>query len=583
VTIAEINLTLIWDVISQIDIGPHGQAYVIDAQGRLIAHRDISLVLRNTDFSQLAQVKSTRDRSNASTVQAVDGEDIHGRAVLASYAPVAPLDWLLFVELPKDDAYAPIYRSILLSILLLMAGIVWAAMAGLLLARRMIDPIRKLRIGAMRIGGGDLGHRIGIETRDELESVGDHFNSMAAQLQESYASLEHRVAERTRDLEFANAAKSRFLAVASHDLRQPLHALRLFVAQLRSPLKPRERTKTIERVDSAVGEMAEMFDSLLDISKLDAGILAPTISDFPIARLLQKVEATFEQTAREKGLRLRVVQTGAWVRSDAMLLERILFNLVSNAVRYTSRGGIIVGCRRRGGMMRIEVCDSGPGIPEDQRQNIFGEFVQLPTQHRERYGGLGLGLAIVDRLRQLLGHEIELISIVGRGSRFAIMASVVEESATSVETTDLPPPAAFAAHGGIVLVIDDSPMVQEGMAGLLDTWGYSVLTAGSAEDAFIQLAKRQRPDLIISDYHLQNGETGIDTIERMNAELNASIPSILISGDTSPERLRDAQDRGYILLHKPVDPMRLRAVMLKLIREHVDRKDADKASETIAS
>src|SRR6266851_5683183 len=206
---------------------------------------------------------------------------------------------------------------------------------------------------------------------------------------------------RTSELELANTAKSRFLAMASHDLRQPLHALGLFVAQLRLPLKPRERAKTIERVDATRKEMDEMFNSLLDISKLDAGVLTPKIVDFSIARLLQKIETTFDQAAREKGLRLRVMRSNAWVRSDALLLERILLNLVSNAMRYTSRGGITVGCRRRGDMLRIEVWDSGPGIPEGHRQNIFGEFFQLPTQERDRYGGLGLGLAIVDRLRRL--------------------------------------------------------------------------------------------------------------------------------------------------------------------------------------
>src|SRR5262249_44816744 len=202
-------------------------------------------------------------------------------------------------------------------------------------------------------------------------------------------------ANKSRQLELANTAKSRFLAIASHDLRQPLHALGLFVAQLRAPLERAERAKTVERVDAAVREMSEMFNSLLDISKLDAGVLMPKIVKFPIARLLQKIETTFDQAAREKGLRLRVVRSDAWVRSDALLLERILLNLVSNAMRYTMHGGVIVGCRRRGEMLRIEVWDSGPGIPEDHRQSIFGEFFQLPTQERDRYGGLGLGLPLV--------------------------------------------------------------------------------------------------------------------------------------------------------------------------------------------
>ena len=397
-------------------------------------------------------------------------------------------------------------------------------------------------------------------------------------LRRAQIELERKVAERTRELELANAAKSRFLAMASHDLRQPLHALGLFVAQLRTPLKSGERTKTIERVDATRKEMVEMFNSLLDISRLDAGILTPKITEFPIARLLQTIERRFDQATREKGLRLRVRRSDAWVRSDAMLLERILLNLASNAVRYTLRGGIIVGCRRRGEMLRIEVWDSGPGIPEDQKQNIFGEFFQLTVPERSRYGGLGLGLAIVDKLRLLLNHQIDLASTVGRGSRFAILVPMADECVTSIEPVGSPHPAAFAVEGKVILVIADAPTVQEGTGGLLGKWGYSVLTAGSDEAALIRLAERQqRPDLIISDYHLASGKTGIRAIEQINAAFGSSIPAILTSGDTTPEPLRNAKDRGYILLHKPVDPMRLRAVMHEFFRDHDDRRDTGAA------
>lgn len=388
-------------------------------------------------------------------------------------------------------------------------------------------------------------------------------------LRRAQIELERRVAERTQELELANAAKSRFLAMASHDLRQPLHALGLFVAQLRTPLNSGERTKTIERVDAARKEMDEMFNSLLDISRLDAGMLTPKITEFPIARLLQKLETTFNQATREKGLQLRIWRSNAWVRSDAMLLERILLNLVSNAVRYTLRGGIIVGCRRRGETLRIEVWDTGPGIPEDQKQNIFGEFFQVPAQERNRSGGLGLGLAIVDRLRLLLNHRIDLASRVGRGSRFAIELPMVDECATSTAPVDSPYPGAFSAEGKLILVIADAPMVKEGTIGLLGNWGYSVLTAESDEAALMRVAQRQqRPDLVISDYHLASGKIGIRAIEQINAAFGSSIPAILISGDTAAEPLHDANERGYILLHKPVDPMRLRAVMHELFRDH---------------
>ncbi|MDH2354170.1 MASE1 domain-containing protein [Bradyrhizobium sp. SSUT18] len=396
-------------------------------------------------------------------------------------------------------------------------------------------------------------------------------------LRRAQIELERKVAERTQELELANAAKSRFLAMASHDLRQPLHALGLFVAQLRTGSG--ERIRTIELVDATRKEMDEMLNSLLDMSRLDAGILIPTITEFPIARLLQKIETTFDQATRETGLRLRVRRSDAWVRSDAMLLERILLNLVSNAVRYTLRGGIIVGCRRRGQMLRIEVWDSGSGIPEDQKQNIFGEFFQLAARDRNRYGSMGLGLAIVDRLRLLLNHPIDVASTVGRGSRFAILVPMAEERDSSTEPVDSPHPAAFAVEGKVVLVIIDAPIVQEGTVGLLGRWGYTVLTTGSDEVALIRLAeRRQRPDLIISDYHLASGKTGIGAIEQINAAFGSSIPAILISGDTAPEPAREAKDRGYVMLHKPVDPMRLRAVMHELFMDHDDRRDDRSAS-----
>jgi len=390
-------------------------------------------------------------------------------------------------------------------------------------------------------------------------------SSLAIQNARLFAEIDNK----SRQLELANTAKSRFLAMASHDLRQPLHAMTLFVAQLRTVLEPEERAKAVERVGETVREMTEMFNSLLEISKLDAGVLTPRIVEFPIARLLQKIEATFEQAAREKGLRLLIVRSDAWVRSDVLLLERILLNLVSNAMRYTLRGGVVIGCRRRGNMLRIEVWDSGPGIPEGDRQNIFGEFFQLPTSERDRYGGLGLGLAIVDRLRRLLNHEIELTSTVDRGSRFTIVVPTAAPGLTSVETVRAPDPAAFAFEGKLVLIIDDVPIVLEGTGGLLRKWGYSVITARSEEAALAELFEQeQRPDLIISDYHLANGKTGIGAVERIGAVFDASIPTILISGDTAPERLRDARDKGYILLHKPLDPMRLRAVMHQLFRDH---------------
>jgi signal transduction histidine kinase len=566
VSVAEVNLKLIWDVISQIKVGEHGKAYLVDAQGRLIADPDISLVLRNTDLSSLVQVRAARASSaNGQEYPVKEATDLSGRRVLTAYAPVAPLGWTVFVEMPLDEAYAPLYASMLRIGALLAVGLLLAVIAGLVLARRMVVPIQTLRKGAARIGSGDLGQRISIKTGDELEALGDQFNRMAVQLQDSYRTLEYKVEERTRQLELANAAKSRFLAAASHDLRQPLHALGLFLARLRAETNREERERLLGRIDAAVIAMNELFNALLDISKLDGGV-SLNKTDFPVTRLLRRVEATFADTAREKGLRLRVVSSSLWVRSDFILLERILLNLVSNAVRYTRTGGIVMGCRHRGAFLRIDVCDSGIGIAEDQQKNIFSEFYQVAGAERlENGSGLGLGLAIVERLGRLLDHPIELISRVGRGSRFSVSVPIVgaaaETAPVSRATTSFDP-----LNGKFVLVIDDDERVLESMRGLLHGWGCRVVTADSGVAALSALADHgEGPDLIVSDYRLANGSTGITAIEQVRRVVGGSIPAILVTGDTAPERLRDASASGFQLLHKPVPPMTLRALLSRLL------------------
>ena len=567
VIVGQVNLKFIWEVVSQIKSGTRGYAFVVDSSGRLIADPDISLVLRNTDMSRLPQVQAARvPQADADKpFAAVDRQD---KPVLSAHATVTPLSWLVFVELPIAEAYAPLYSSITRSAGLLLAALALAFFTSLLFARRMVIPIRALQEGAMRIGRGDLTQRIAIKTNDELEALGDEFNKMAAQLQESYATLERKVEERTRQLELANLAKSRFLAAASHDLRQPLHALGLFVAQLHGRMRAGERRRIVTRIDAALSAMNELFNALLDISKLDAGVLTPSIAEFPVAKLLERVDTTFTGAAREKGLSLRVVSSRAWVRSDFILLERIVFNLVSNAVRYTSSGGVVVGCRKRGVNLRIEVWDSGPGVPQDQQQNIFGEFYRLGAPGDDRRSGLGLGLAIVDRLCQLLDHSVRLTSILGKGSCFSV---VVPRVAARPEIGESPAPAhplMDASDRKLVVVIDDDPLVLEGMCGLFRSWGYHLLVAGTDDEALAGIADRDRPpDLIVSDYHLSGGKTGIEVIEALRRTLSVEIPAFLVSGDTSPELLRQARASGYHLLHKPVDPMTLRAMVSYVLRE----------------
>ena len=386
-------------------------------------------------------------------------------------------------------------------------------------------------------------------------------------LRMTLAQRNRELAERNREVERANLAKSRFLAVASHDLRQPLHALNLFAAQLRDQTDPTERARLVARIDAAIDSMNELFNALLDISKLDAGVLAPDITEFPVGHLLGRLETTFAATAREKGLRLRVVPSRAWVRSDAILLERILLNLVSNAIRYTSRGGIVVGCRRRGDRVRLEVWDSGIGLAEDQHRNIFGEFYQVGAPAPGQRAGLGLGLSIVDGLCRLLDHPIDLASRPGAGSRFAVSVPCASARQAPVEPAVTFDAIANPARDKLIVVVDDDALVLDGMRGLLQGWGCRVVAAGSDDAALAGLAAHQgHPNLIISDYLLANGRTGVDVIERLRGVFAVPIPAFLISGDTTSERMRDADARGLPLLHKPVSPMALRSMVNQLLR-----------------
>jgi two-component system, sensor histidine kinase len=434
-----------------------------------------------------------------------------------------------------------------------------ALVLGYAISGSLIGPVTQVETRLSQIAAGDFSRYVRIRNRDELGALAANVNRMSEELGRLY-----------RKLEEADLAKSRFLAAASHDLRQPLHALTLFVTQLRGEKNRAEKTRLIGRIDAAVAAMNELFNELLDISRLDAGVLVPSILEFPVNQLLDRIEMTFAAAAREKGLRLQVVSHNAWIRSDFILLERILFNLVSNAIRYTEAGGVVVGCRRRASALRVEVWDSGIGIPQDQHRNVFGEFYQVPAVARDSRGGLGLGLAIVERLCRLLGHPIELTSAPGQGSRFFISVPLTVPVAS---TAHPPQPAIDHARGKSVVVIDDDALVLDGMCGVLKSWGCNVVTATSGDAALAALLERQ-PDIIISDYHLRDGKTGFEVIESIRRAFGTSIPAFVISGDTAPERLREARASGYYLLHKPVLPMTLRSVVSQLLKDQEAVEDS---------
>lgn len=399
--------------------------------------------------------------------------------------------------------------------------------------------------------------------------------TIAESLRLRFANMDlvRELTAKKEEAEQASAAKSRFLASASHDLRQPLHTVGLFVDVLDQRVRDSEGRIIINNIRSSLNSLEDLFRALLDISKLDAGVFLPRIQDFPINLLLDRLRTDYAPLAEEKGLALRVVPSGLMVRSDPLLLDRLLRNLISNAVNYTCRGGIVIGCRRRAARARIQVWDSGIGIPDDKQSEIFQEFYQIDNPERDRDKGLGLGLAIVDRIARLLGHRLELRSRPESGSVFSVEIPAVDSGSPRDEQDAVPKPESGGVDlaGCFMVVVEDDRAVLEATRKLLEEWGCRVLAAVSADEALQQLARdAARPDLIVADYRLPEGNTGVQVIRRLRAELKADIPGILVTGDTASSSLRDIQISGYPLLHKPVRPAKLRALLSYALRERCE-------------
>ncbi|HVZ01809.1 MAG TPA: PAS domain-containing protein [Dongiaceae bacterium] len=383
-------------------------------------------------------------------------------------------------------------------------------------------------------------------------------------------SLERRVTQRTAELEAAraraeeaNIGKTRFIAAASHDLLQPLHAVRLFVAALAERYRGDE---LVAKVDLGLGAVEALLDALLDIAKLDAGAIKPEKRPVPIGPLLQSLAEAFAPVAKQSGIALRLVDTAAWADTDPALLRRILQNYLSNAIRY-GRGGtrprVLLGCRRRGAALLIEVRDNGPGIPEHQQATIFQEFTRLRPTDDAGERGLGLGLAIVDRVARMLGHPQHLRSAPGKGAAFAIEVPLAGSEARAGAT-----PAAEEARAGalsrapFVACIDDSAQVLDGMTALLESWGCTVAAAPDADHLLAALGGGERPDLLLIDLHLGDDHPdGIQELTKLRTAWGAGVPVALITADRDAAVAARARALGLDILLKPVKPAKLRALL----------------------
>ncbi len=411
-------------------------------------------------------------------------------------------------------------------------------------------------------GGGFVTSYTDITSHKELER----------QLRSANETLELRVQQRTHELEQAkreaeeaNFSKTQFLAAASHDLMQPLNAASLFASALAQKTQNSELQDLAENVVLSLQAADALINSMLEASRLNARVVAPKREVFYLRELFEQLDREFTVLAEQRQLDFRVLHTRLAVFTDSHLLRRILQNFLSNAVRYTGRGGVLLGCRRHGNYLRIEVWDTGPGIPQDKRREIFQEFRRLKTpEHNTSEKGLGLGLAIAERIARLLDHPIHLRSWVGRGSVFSIdvpLGEVADIASAAVPTAVV---SLGNTLGLSVLCIDNEPNVLAGMQALLEGWGCIVSTAVDETRALQALHQRQ-PDLIVVDYQLDDGVTGLEVARALMVAAGKELPVLVVTANNTEDIRRLTEDSGYLFMAKPVKPARLRALMSSLL------------------
>jgi signal transduction histidine kinase len=457
-----------------------------------------------------------------------------------------------------------------------LGGLLFGSVLAVRIGRGVIQPILRVSRMIERIGGGELSVRGEVRPDDPLRDLQQGLNQMAEHLQQGRDELERRVTLATAELrtkkeeaETATRAKSRFLAAASHDLRQPIHALGMFVARLAQLPHDRETRHLIGNLEASVRAMQDLLDALLDISRLDADAVRVQLQPVPLGPLFEQLRGALMPVATDKGLRLRVRDSALWVQSDPTLLHRILLNLVSNALRYTGHGGVLVGCRRsRGGShLWLEVWDTGVGIPVEHQQDIFREFYQIGNPERDRSKGLGLGLNIVDRTARLLGHELKLCSVPGHGTRFRIELPLAPAGDLQALMAAAEQPQQVDDVRGLrILVIEDDRQSAQALRGLLDSWGCVVAVVEGLQGALTVVDGGFVPDLVLSDFRLRAGESGMQTLHSLRTQLERPLPACLMSGDTDPELIQSCRDAGLPLLHKPVRPAKLRTLIRRLAR-----------------
>jgi signal transduction histidine kinase/CheY-like chemotaxis protein len=573
------DLSVLTEAALRIDRDVRGAA-IVDVRGAVMAH---SGTLSQSDWPTLVRIDGHRLPQDVLLFVApvlrssLPVDDIYGGAPALPAASPQLLGHVV-VEMSLRQVSNKSERLIGIGVLIALLGSALGGWLALRIARGVTGPALEASEVVERIGAGDLTARMATGSAGALRSLATGINGMAERIGVTQDELRARVAEATADLrrakeaaEHATIAKSHFLAAASHDLRQPLHALGLFVSALAQSRAVKQEPELVAHIQSAVETLQNLLDAILDISRLDGGNVVPNIGNFPLGHVLDSLGQDLSLLASQKGLRLKLRSTRLWVRSDERIVERILLNLVGNALRYTRTGGVLVSCRRRRrrDVLIVEVWDTGAGIPESAREEIFEEYVQLANPERDRAKGLGLGLAICRRLADLLAIPLGVRSRPGRGSVFWIELPVVPAG-----LPDDPPSAAGALLeeavdpariSGTVLVVERDALVRAGMEQAIVSWGGRVLLAANREEALKRCrASDPPPDLTICNLRLPGSASGIELVQELRREFEG-MAVLLVSADVSEEAQNAARNAGFALLKQPVPPGRLRAALRHLL------------------
>ncbi|WP_416696059.1 ATP-binding protein [Candidatus Pseudothioglobus sp. Uisw_050_01] len=400
-----------------------------------------------------------------------------------------------------------------------------------------------------------------LEREDELGRMGRSFNRLKEDLWEQGVGLQNA----KEDADRANKAKSLFLASASHDLRQPLNAMQMYIAALKSKVKDEKILTIIEDINSVSASTARLLNALLDVSELEVGAIKPRYEDFSINNIFTSIFQSFAPLAKDKNLQFRIVPSSITVRSDPDLLERILGNYMSNAIRYTEAGSVMMGCRKRGNKVSIEVWDTGCGISEDQMPNIFEDFYQIENKERDRSKGLGLGLALAKRLSLSLSHTIDCKSTLGGGSCFSVLVEIGEAKNSEVQLEAIS--NIMDLTGARILLVEDDIDVLKASIQLMESWGCIVDSGRDLDEIknIIRSPDYLLPNIIVADNRLPGDASGVDVVKLVQQELESVIPSIIITGDVERSHIQSIKEKGLPVLLKPIQPAKFRAILSHLI------------------